>query len=70
MSTGRRTCGWQHGFEEQLVYANLVADPMLGSGLKPSIPPGSATRPTRPLPEHLAALVRQDAGDDRCSSSV
>jgi hypothetical protein len=55
---------WQHGFEEQLVYANLVLTPMLGIRLEAEYHAWQRHAPDAPLSEHLAALVRQDAGDD------
>lgn len=55
---------WQHGFEEQLVYANLVLAPMLGIRLEAEYHAWQRHAPDAPLSEHLAALVRQDGGDD------
>ena len=55
---------WQRGFEEQLVYVNAVLAEMLGIRLEAEYHAWQRHAPEAPLSEHLAALVRQDAGDD------
>ncbi|HEY6174435.1 MAG TPA: hypothetical protein VIX73_08335, partial [Kofleriaceae bacterium] len=55
---------WQHGFDEQLAYANAVLAPMLGIRLEAEYHAWERHAPDAPLAEHLAALARQDTGDD------
>jgi len=54
---------WQHGFDEQLIYANAVLTPMLGVRLEAEYHAWQRHAPDARLSEDLAALVRQDAGD-------
>jgi hypothetical protein len=55
---------WQHGFDEQLAYANAVLAPMLGIRLEAEYHAWERHAPDAPLAEHLTALARQDTGDD------
>jgi hypothetical protein len=55
---------WQHGFDEQLAYANAVLAPMLGIRLEAEYHAWQRHAPGAQLAEHLEALARQDAGDD------
>jgi len=55
---------WEHGFDEQLAYVNAVLAPMLGVRLKADYRAWQHHAPNSALDEHLAALRRQDPGDD------
>ena len=55
---------WEHGFDEQVDYANQVLIPMLGLRLEPEYQTWRHHEPTSTLDEHMAALARMDPGDD------
>lgn len=55
---------WQHGFDEQLDYANHVLTPALGLRLEAEYHAWERHVPGASLSDHLAALVKEDPGDD------
>jgi tetratricopeptide (TPR) repeat protein len=55
---------WQHGFDEELDYANQVMTPMLGVRLEAEYRQWDRHAPTDSLESHLAALTELDDGDD------
>lgn len=55
---------WQHGFDEQLDYANHVLTPLLGVRLEAEYRSWERHAPGASLGEHLAALAEQDDDDD------
>lgn len=55
---------WQHGFDEQLAYANQVLTPMLGVRLEAEYRSWDRHAPGATLVEHLDALSREDPGAD------
>jgi Matrixin len=55
---------WQHGFDEQLDYANQVLIPMLGVSLEAEYRAWQRHAPGSTLDDHLEALTRTDPGDD------
>lgn len=55
---------WQHGFDEQLDYANQLLIPMLGVRLEADYRLWEHHAPGARLAEHLAALVGEDSGED------
>ena len=55
---------WEHGFDEQLDYANQVLIPMLGLRLEAEYMPWRHHEPSSTLSEHMDALERTDPGDD------
>jgi len=55
---------WEHGFDEQLDYANQVLIPMLGLRLEAEYMPWRHHEPTSTLDEHMQELARMDPGDD------
>jgi len=55
---------WQHGFDEELDYANQVMTPMLGIRLEAEYRQWEHHAPAERLEEHLVALSELDEGDD------
>jgi hypothetical protein len=55
---------WQHGFDEQLDYANHVLTPMLGVRLEAEYRSWEHHAPGASLTEHLEALAQHDTDDD------
>jgi hypothetical protein len=55
---------WQHGFDEQLAYANAVLAPMLGIRLEAEYHAWEHHAPGTALADHLDQLARMDPGDD------
>jgi hypothetical protein len=55
---------WQHGFDDELAYANEVLGPMLGLRLEADYRSWDHQAPNSTLAEHLAALREIDDGDD------
>jgi len=55
---------WEHGFEEQLDYANQVLIPMLGLRLEAEYKTWQHHAPGSSLSDHLDALTRSDPSDD------
>jgi tetratricopeptide (TPR) repeat protein len=55
---------WQHGFDEQLDYANHVLTPMLGVRLEAEYRSWERHAPGASLTEHLQALAELDSDDD------
>lgn len=55
---------WQHGFDEQLDYANQILVPMLGVRLEADYRAWDHHAPSATLMEHLQALAHDDPGDD------
>jgi hypothetical protein len=55
---------WQHGFDEQLDYANQVLIPLLGVRLEADYQSWDHHAPGIPLAEHLDALAHKDPGED------
>jgi hypothetical protein len=54
---------WQHGFDDQLDYANQVLGPMLGIRLEAEYRTWDHHAPGAPLSDHLEALAREDPGE-------
>lgn len=55
---------WQHGFDEQLDYANQVLIPMLGVRLEADYRSWERHAPDGTLADALEALAKNDPGDD------